>query len=103
MAASLFLPACFFASLLFIAGFYYILATNNLIRVLIGVELLMKAVTLLLITVGYASGQTALMQSLVITLIVIEVVVIAVATGIVIGIHAHNKTLDTRKLRNLKG
>lgn len=92
----------FFIVLLCIIGLYCILATFNMIRVLIGVELLMKAVTLLFVVVGYITGHSALIQSMVITLIVIEVVVIAIAVGIVLGIHGHNKTLDTRNLRNLK-
>jgi NADH-quinone oxidoreductase subunit K len=89
--------------LLFITGIYCLLVTRNLIRILIALEILTKGVTLLLIAAGYATGQMSLAQSLVITLIIIEVVVIAVAAGIVIGLHKYNDTLDTRKLRNLKG
>lgn len=89
--------------LLFITGIYCLLATRNLIRILIALEILTKGVTLLLIAAGYAIGQMSLAQALVITLIIIEVVVIAVAAGIVIGIHKYNETLDIRKLRNLKG
>ena len=84
-------------------GFYCIFFTFNLVRALIGVELLIKAVTLLIIAAGYVTGHIALAQAIVITLIVVEVVFIVVATGVVIGLHRHNGTLDTRKLRNLKG
>jgi len=84
-------------------GFYCIFMTYNLIRVLIGVELLIKAVTLLIITAGYVTGHMALAQAIVITLIVVEVVFIVVATGVVIGLHRHNGTLDTRDTRRLKG
>jgi len=89
--------------MLFVMGFYCIFFTFNLVRALIGVELLIKAVTLLIITAGYITGHMALAQAIVITLIVVEVVFIVVATGVVIGLHKHNGTLDTRKLRNLKG
>ncbi|MCX5704925.1 MAG: NADH-quinone oxidoreductase subunit K [Candidatus Omnitrophica bacterium] len=89
--------------MLFVMGFYCIFFTFNLVRALIGVELLIKAVTLLIITAGYVTGHMALAQAIVITLIVVEVVFIVVATGVVIGLHGHNGTLDTRKLRNLKG
>ena len=91
------------AIMLFVMGFYCIFFTFNLVRALIGVELLIKAVTLLIITAGYVTGHMALAQAIVITLIVVEVVFIVVATGVVIGLHGHNGTLDTRKLRNLKG
>ncbi len=91
-----------FIILLFIIGFYCILATYNLIRALIGIELLFKAVTLLLVLVGYIRGQTQLMQTFVITLIVIEVVMMVVAIGIILGLRRHNQSLDTRYLKNLK-
>ena len=91
------------AIMLLVMGFYCIFMTYNLIRALIGVELLIKAVTLLIIVAGYITGHLALAQAIVITLIVVEVVFIVVATGVVIGLHKHNGTLDTRKLRNLKG
>ena len=93
----------FFVIALFIIGLYCVLATHNLIRALIGIEILIKAVTLLLIAAGYTSGHAALTQALVITLIVIETVIVAVAVGVVLGIHRHNDSLDVRKIRNLKG
>ena len=99
---ALFWPVCVVALMLFATGFYCIFMTYNLIRTLIGIELLIKAVTLLLIVCGYISNHLALAQSLVVTLIVIEVVFIVVATGVVIGLHKHNGSLDTRKLRTLK-
>jgi len=92
-----------FIIILFVIGLYCILVTYNLIRALIGIELIIKAVTLLLIAVGYATGHTALTQALVITLIVIEVVIIAIGAGIVLGVHTNIKSLNVTKLRNLKG
>ena len=92
-----------FIGILFVIGFYYIMITYNLIRVLIGLELLTKAVTILLIVAGYLSGCIALAQALVITLIVVEVVVITVAAGVVLGLFHHNNSLDTRRARNLRG
>jgi multisubunit Na+/H+ antiporter MnhC subunit len=89
--------------ILCIIGIYCTLVTYNLIRALIGIELLLKAVTLLIITVGYITHHSALAQALVITFIVIEVVVMTVAIGVVLGIRSHNNSLDTRGIRNLKG
>ena len=42
-------------------------------------------------------------QAYVLTIIVIEVVLVVVATGIVLGIYRETDVLDTRKLNNLKG
>jgi NADH:ubiquinone oxidoreductase subunit K len=89
--------------LVFIIGIYGLLVTFNLIRAIIGLELLTKSVTLFLILAGYVTGQTGLAQALAITLIVIEVVVIAIAVGIVLCVFRHNRTIDAQLLRNIKG
>jgi multisubunit Na+/H+ antiporter MnhC subunit len=86
-----------------IAGIYCLVMTRNFIRVLIGLEIMTKSATLLIIVSGYASGRLALAQALVITLIVVEVVVISVAAGIVQSIFRLNDSLDIRKSRNMKG
>ena len=92
-----------FVVLLLIEGLYCILVTYNLMRVLIGLEILIKAVTLLIIVGGYLSGQMALAQTLVITVIVIEVVVVMVAAGIVLGFYREYDSLNVRNARNMKG
>ena len=91
------------AALVALTGAYCILVSRNLIRILIGLELLTKAVTLLIGLAGYVTGRTAEAQAFILTLIVIEVVVIAVAAGIVIGAYRRTGDLDARGLQNLKG
>jgi multisubunit Na+/H+ antiporter MnhC subunit len=91
------------AALVLVSGFYCLIVTYNLIRALIGLELLTKSVTLFIILAGYVTGRMGLAQALAITLIVIEVVVIAVAVGIVLCVYKHNKSIDGRLLRNIKG
>lgn len=81
-----------------VAGLYALLVTRNLLRVLMGLELLTKAVTLLLVLAGYATGRALFTQSLVITLIVVEVVVIAVAAGLVVNVHRVHGSLDAGAL-----
>ena len=92
-----------FIILLLITGVYCILVSFNLIRALIGLEVLIKAVTLLIILAGYICGRIALAQAIVITLIVIEIVVMVVAGGIAFWAFRYNKTIDPRRLSNLKG
>ena len=86
-----------------VAGFYGVLVTRNLIRALIGVELLTKAVTLLLVLAGYVANRIALAQSLAITLIVIEVAVIVAAISIVLCVHRRTGSVDAAQLRSVKG
>ncbi|MCB4792252.1 MAG: NADH-quinone oxidoreductase subunit K [Elusimicrobia bacterium] len=92
-----------FVPLLFIIGFFCIIITHNMIRALIGLEILTKAVTLLLVFAGYITGNMPFAQPLVITLIIIEVVIIAVTAGVILNVFKHNKSLDVRNLRTLKG
>jgi multisubunit Na+/H+ antiporter MnhC subunit len=60
-------------------------------------------VTLLVIAVGFYTGMVGLSQSLVITIIVIEVAIVAVAGGIALRVFRYNDNLDVRRLRNLRG
>jgi NADH-quinone oxidoreductase subunit K len=92
-----------FIVLVGICGIYCLLATLSLVRAIIGIEILMKAVTLLLILAGYLTGYTAFMQSLVITLIVIEVTVMVVAAGIILWVFRHHQTIDPHALMDMKG
>lgn len=84
-------------------GLYCVVSAGNVIRILIGVELMTKAATLAIILGGQVSGRMALAQCLAVTLIVVEVAVIAVAAGIAVGIFRRNGSLDTGELKTLKG
>ena len=89
--------------LLLAIGFYSIIVTKNLLRILLSVEILTKAATLLMIGAGHLTGDMGAAQGYVITIIVLEVMILVVATGIVYSAYKKNKTLDTDKLNNLKG
>lgn len=90
------------AAVLFAAGLSCIVFARTLIRVLIGTELLVKSVTLLLVLAGAATGRVALAEALVVVLISLEVVGVAVAAGIVVGIHRQLGTAETDELPELK-
>lgn len=92
-----------FIILLFITGFYCILASFNMVRAVLGLEILIKAATLFIILAGYITGRQALAQAIVITLIVIEIVVMVVAGGVILWAFRHNNNIDPRQLSNLKG
>ena len=90
-------------ALMLLVGFYSLIVTRNLLRVLLSVEILTKAITLMMIGVGYMTGKMAVAQSFVITIITVEVMILVVATGIVFGVYKQNGGLDTRELNNLRG
>jgi len=92
-----------FVALLIGTGIYCLLTMRNTVRLLIGVEIIAKGVTLALVASGAARGSLMLAQSLAITVIVVDVAVIATALALIININRHTKSLDVRKLTRLKG
>jgi NADH:ubiquinone oxidoreductase subunit K len=91
------------ATVLFVAGLGCILLSRNLVRILIGAELLTKAVTLLILLAGCVTGRTGIAQAFVITIIALEVVAVAVAAGIVVGVYRNHGRARARALQDLKG
>jgi len=92
-----------FVALLIGIGLYCLLTMRNTVRLLIGVEIIAKGVTLALVASGYARDNLMVAQTLVITVIVVDVAVIATALALIISIHRHTNSLDVRKLTKLKG
>ncbi len=92
-----------FVVLMVVIGLYTLLAAKNMLRILIGFEIMAKGVTLAIITAGSSNGRIALGQSLAITIIVVEVVFIAIALAIVMVAQKKHQSMDVRKLTNLKG
>ena len=89
------------ATICFTAGLYCMAVSRNLIRILVGMELLTKAVTLMVVLAGAVTGRTALAQALVITLIVVEVVAISVGAGIVVTAFRKHGSVDAHALMDL--
>jgi len=82
------------AGALFAVGLAGLVGRGNLIRMVIGLEFLGKGASLLLITGGYAAGDTGVSQAMVFTLIAIEAVVAAVALALVILVKRTTGSLD---------
>lgn len=92
-----------FVGLLFFIGLYCVLANRNLVKLLIGLEIMAKAVVLSFATAGFFRGETFFSQSLIITFIVVEVSLVAVALALVINAYRNTGSLDVNKLSKLKG
>ena len=91
------------AVLLLVIGIYCLVVTRNLIRVILGIEVLTKAATLLMIGAGYENGHMDLAQSFVITIIVIEVMLLVIAVGILHSVYKKTGSIAVDKISNLKG
>lgn len=92
-----------FVALLILIGLYCLLTMKNLIRLLIGIEIVAKGLMLALIATGYEQQNILTSQSLAVSFIVVEVCVLATALAVIINIRRHTKTLNIKDLTNLKG
>lgn len=84
-------------------GLYGLLIERNLIKLIIALQILVKATLLGLIIAGNANGQINLSQSLGITVIVADTVVAVVGIALVVQVRRRIGTLDVRDLARLKG
>ena len=89
------------AGALFATGLFSLIARSNLIKMVIGLELLGKSISLLFIFGGYLSGDTGISQAVVFTLIAIEAVVAGLALALVIIARRVWKTFDIAAISRL--
>lgn len=88
----------FFAAVLLFLGLYCIIRKTNLIKIIIGIEIMAKGALLSFIASGGGS-----IQSVVIIVIAIDAVVAALALSIVVNAWRHNGSLDLSSLTRLRG
>jgi NADH:ubiquinone oxidoreductase subunit K len=84
-------------------GFYALVVSKNLIRTLIALQILVKSAVLGLLLAGSLSGQLQLAQSLSVTAIVADTVVVVVGMAFAVQIRRRMGTLDLRDLAQLRG
>lgn len=89
--------------LLVLIGLYILLVSKNMLRMLIGFEVMSKGVTLAIITAGSVNGRIIFSQALAITVIVVEVIFVAIALAVIMLIHRKKQSLNVRNLNDLKG
>jgi NADH-quinone oxidoreductase subunit K len=84
-------------------GFYGLLVGRNLIKLIVALQILVKAALLGLIIAGNANGQINLSQSLALTVIVADTVVAVVGIAFAVQVRRRIGTLDVRDLARLRG
>jgi NADH-quinone oxidoreductase subunit K len=84
-------------------GFYGMLASRSIVRQLIGLEIVSKAAMLALISAGALSDNLVYAQALLLTMIVIEVVVVAAGLALLVKTFRVNGSADIWRLDSLKG
>jgi NADH:ubiquinone oxidoreductase subunit K len=91
------------APILFVIGIYAIMITRNIISVIIGLEIMTKGVTILLAAAGFFNGRPHMMEPLIITMIVVEVVILMISAGYIISISKKYNSLDVDNIKKIKG
>lgn len=88
---------------LLLLGLYGLLSVRNLIKIIIMLQMLVKAAVLGLVLAGSVSARLNLSQNIVITVIVADTIVAVIAIAFAIQIRRQMGTLDIRDLGALKG
>ena len=84
-------------------GFYGLLITRNLIKVVMVLQILVKAVILAFILAGKMSGNLGLGQSAAATIIVADTIVAVVGLALGVQVRRRFGTLDVPKISTLRG
>jgi multicomponent Na+:H+ antiporter subunit C len=111
---------------LFCLGLYTVLTRRNLVKIVMGLSLMESATYLLLVSMAYRAGSTApvlldpppgqtpsslasgnvadpVLQNFCITAVVIGVAVTAVFLAVVVRIAQHYRSLDSDRIRAMRG
>ncbi len=84
-------------------GFYGMLATRNLIKMVAVLQILVKSAVLALVLAGKVSGKINLGQSLAATVIVADTIVAVIGLALAVQVRRRSASLDLRDLSSLKG
>ncbi len=90
-------------ALIMFIGFYCMLASRSIVRQLVGLEIVSKAAMLALISAGALTNNLVYAQAILITMIVIEVVVVATGLALLVKNFRLHGAADIWNLDSLKG
>jgi NADH-quinone oxidoreductase subunit K len=98
------LNAVLFSVVLLLAvGFYGLLITRNLIKIVVVLQTLVKAAIVALVLAGNTSGNPGLGQSAAATVLVADTVVAVVALALAVQVRRRAGTLDVARISTLRG
>jgi NADH-quinone oxidoreductase subunit K len=90
-------------ALLFLLGLGCLLTQREAIKQVVGLKIMLQGVTLGLIYQGHASGDLHTVQSIVISALVVETILIAVALALIINVYEYYPSGDVDELDRLRG
>jgi NADH-quinone oxidoreductase subunit K len=83
-------------------GLYGVLASRNLIKVIVALQILVKGAMLALVLAGKLNGQMGTAGSLALTVIVADTIIAVVALALAVQIRRRTGTLDVKILSSLR-
>lgn len=88
---------------LLLIGLYGLLTVRNLFKIIVTLQILVKAAVLALVVAGQTSGRIQLGQSLAVTVIVADTIVAVIALALAVQVKQRLGTVDVGRLDTLKG
>ena len=83
-------------------GFYCLLFTRNLIKVVVALQFIVNGVVLALVLAGHLIQLESQAQTMALTVIVADTIVAVVALALAVQIRLRTGSLDIKNLSNLK-
>ena len=84
-------------------GFYGLMASRNLMKIVVALQILVKGALLGLVAAGNANGQINLGQSMALTVIVADTIVAVVGLALAVQVRRRLGTLDVPKISSMRG
>ncbi len=83
-------------------GFYGLLITRNLIKVVVALQIMVKGAMVALVLAGNMTDKVNLGQSLAMTVIVADTIVAVIGLALAVQVRRHFGTLDLKALTTLR-
>jgi NADH:ubiquinone oxidoreductase subunit K len=93
----------FFSGALFILGWICLISQRNVFKQVIGLKIMLQGVTLALVLAGKLQENMNLAQTMVISALIVETIVIALALAMIVSIFRNIPDGDVDLLRKLRG
>ncbi len=90
-------------ALLFLIGLFCLLTRRNVIKQVFGLKIMLQGVTLSLLHAGHVHGDVRFAETMVISALVVETIVIAIALALIVNVFRHYLSGDVDLLDRLRG
>ena len=84
-------------------GAYGLMTAGSFLRVMIALQLMVKGALVILVVAGHLTGQNTLGQSLAITVITVDTLVMVIGLALAVQVKAHKGSLHIDEVINVEG